>query len=255
MFSYTSGLIHRARSGYRIIPESTATEDIELGTIGEETPLLSEGAITAAEESAIGLPEVAIGLAGAIGTHAEELWRNRYAFKSVLTGNYTDLKGNPLKPRNSIPEKTKQLGKGIFRGDFNRAFPDDLKLETEQEKTDLLRYYNHNRRLAGLSEAYPQGKGYAYAKSQKVLEAERRGLTVPGYKYLGPGNSLNRGQPTNQIDEDAKEHDEAYDKAKAAQEVSQADNTFVNKALDHVVNAINLKETPGNAFGAAIGAK
>ncbi len=254
MSFYTSGLTHRARPGYRIIPESTATEDIELGTIGEETPLLSEGVITAVEESAIGLPEVVIGLAGAIGTHAEELWRNRYAFKSVLTGNYTDLKGNPLKFKDSIPEKTKLLGKGIFQGDFNRAFPEDLKLETEQEKLDLLRYYNHNRRLAGLSEAYPQGKGYAYAKSRQVIEAERRGLTVPGYKYLGPGNSLNRGQPTNQIDEDAKEHDEAYDKAKTTQEVSQADNTFVNKALDHIVNAINFKETPDNAVGATIGA-
>ncbi|AGO32183.1 structural protein [Junonia coenia densovirus] len=255
MSFYTAGLIHRARPGYRIIPESTATEDIELGAIGEETPLLSEGAVTAVEESAaVGLPELGAGLAGAIGTHADVLYRNRNVFKSVLTGNYTDLKGNPLKQRNAISEKTKQLGRGIFQGDFNRAFPDDLKLETEQEKKDLLRYYNHNRRLAGLSEAYPQGKGYAYAKSQKVLEAERRGLTVPGYKYLGPGNSLNRGQPTNQIDEDAKEHDEAYDKAKTSQEVSQADNTFVNKALDHIVNAINLKETPGNAFGAAIGA-
>lgn len=254
MSFYTAGLINRARPGYRIIPESTATEDIELGAIGEETPLLSETAVAAAEEAAIGLPEVAVGLAGAIGTHGDLLYRNRYAFKSVLTGNYTDLKGNPLKQKNPIPEKIKLLGKGIFKGDFNRAFPDNLKLETEQEKKDLLRYYNHNRRLAGLPEAYPQGKGYAYAKSQKVLESERRGLTVPGYKYLGPGNSLNRGEPVNEIDEDAKEHDEAYDKAKTTQEVSQADNKFVNKALDHLVNAINLKETPGNTFGAAIGA-
>jgi hypothetical protein len=254
MSFYASGLTHRARPGYRIIPESTATEDIELGAIGEETPLLSEGVIAAAEEAAVGLPELGAGLAVAIGTHADLLYRNRYAFKSVLTGNYTDLKGNPLKQRNSISEKTKQLGRGIFQGDFNRSFPDDLKLETEQEKTDLLRYYNHNRRLAGLSEAYPQGKGYAYANSQKVLDTERRGLTVPGYKYLGPGNSLNRGQPTNQIDEDAKEHDEAYDKAKTNQEVSEADNKFVNKALDHLVNAINFKETPGNTIGAAVGA-
>lgn len=255
MSSYTSGLRYRGRAGYRIIPESSATEDIELGTIGEETPLLSESAAIAAEEgAAIGAPELAVGLVGALGTHANVLYRNRNAFKSVLTGNYTDLKGNPIKQKNPIPEKIKQLGKGIFQGDFNRAFPDDLKLESEQEKNNLLRYYNHNRRLAGLSEAYPQGKGYAYAKSQKVLEAEKRGLTVPGYKYLGPGNSLNRGQPTNQIDEDAKEHDEAYDKAKTSQEVSDADNTFVNKALDHIVNAINLKETPGNTFGAALGA-
>nr|QWJ89500.1 capsid protein [Porcine parvovirus] len=39
-----------------------------------------------------------------------------------------------------------------------------------------------------------------------------RGLTLPGYKYLGPGNSLDQGEPTNPSDAAAKEHDEAYDK-------------------------------------------
>lgn len=32
----------------------------------------------------------------------------------------------------------------------------------------------------------------------------------PGYKYLGPGNSLDQGEPTNPSDAAAKEHDEAY---------------------------------------------
>lgn len=38
------------------------------------------------------------------------------------------------------------------------------------------------------------------------------GLTLPGYKYLGPGNSLNAGEPTNELDRIAKEHDKQYDK-------------------------------------------
>lgn len=36
------------------------------------------------------------------------------------------------------------------------------------------------------------------------------GLVPPGYKYLGPGNSLDQGEPTNPSDAAAKEHDEAY---------------------------------------------
>lgn len=38
------------------------------------------------------------------------------------------------------------------------------------------------------------------------------GFTLPGYKYLGPGNSLNRGVPVNALDSAAKKHDEKYHK-------------------------------------------
>lgn len=39
-----------------------------------------------------------------------------------------------------------------------------------------------------------------------------RGLVAPGYKYLGPGNALNRGVPINKLDNAAKKHDEKYHK-------------------------------------------
>lgn len=39
-----------------------------------------------------------------------------------------------------------------------------------------------------------------------------RGLTLPGYRYLGPLNSLNRGLPRNALDGAAKKHDEKYHK-------------------------------------------
>lgn len=251
MSSYTSGLRYRGRTGYRVIPES-ATEDIELGTIGEETPLLDE-TVTVAEEAgaSIGL-EALPALGGAVGSHADILYRNRNAIKSVLTGKFTDLKGNPIKK--PISERVKQLGVGLFNNNFYRSFPENLKLESEKDKQDLLRYYNHNRRRLGLSEAYPQGNHFNYVKSDKILKTERKGLTVPGYKYLGPGNSLNRGTPNNNIDEDAKEHDEAYNKAKTSQEVSEADKKFISKAGDHIVNSINQKESISNTIGGVIGA-
>ncbi|CAK1580535.1 unnamed protein product [Parnassius mnemosyne] len=38
------------------------------------------------------------------------------------------------------------------------------------------------------------------------------GIIFPGYKYLGPGNALDRGVPINALDAAAKKHDEKYHK-------------------------------------------
>nr|QKE54951.1 MAG: capsid protein [Parvoviridae sp.] len=39
----------------------------------------------------------------------------------------------------------------------------------------------------------------------------KRGLVLPGYKYLGPFNSLNKGPPVNEADAAAERHDHRYD--------------------------------------------
>lgn len=39
---------------------------------------------------------------------------------------------------------------------------------------------------------------------------KKRGLTAPGYKYLGPFNSLDKGEPVNKSDKAALKHDKAY---------------------------------------------
>lgn len=41
-------------------------------------------------------------------------------------------------------------------------------------------------------------------------KAEKSGLTLPGYKYLGPFNSLFSGKPVNKADEAARRHDFGY---------------------------------------------
>lgn len=43
-----------------------------------------------------------------------------------------------------------------------------------------------------------------------------RGFVPPGYRYLGPGNSLDVGEPTNEADALAREHDKAYSAILAA---------------------------------------
>ena len=37
-----------------------------------------------------------------------------------------------------------------------------------------------------------------------------KGLTLPGYKYSGPGNLLDLGKPTNALDEICMKHDNCY---------------------------------------------
>lgn len=69
---------------------------------------------------------------------------------------------------------------------------------------------------------------------------DQGGLTLPGYKYLGPGNSLNRGVPVNALDSAAKKHDEKYHKITEyfkktknrknfEKEIREADEEFLNE--------------------------
>ena len=66
-----------------------------------------------------------------------------------------------------------------------------------------------------------------------------RGLTLPGYKYLGPFNSLNNGEPTNASDRAAKKHDAMYKQLSDKHgffapyfKFSKADQDFINEAKD-----------------------
>lgn len=43
-----------------------------------------------------------------------------------------------------------------------------------------------------------------------LFELNNRGFTLPGYNYLGPGNDLNRGTPTDPDDYIAQDHDYDY---------------------------------------------
>lgn len=51
---------------------------------------------------------------------------------------------------------------------------------------------------------------------------DSRGLVLPGYKYLGPFNGLDKGEPVNAADAAALEHDKAYD-----QQLQAGDNPYL----------------------------
>lgn len=73
------------------------------------------------------------------------------------------------------------------------------------------------------------------AMPRKRKERDWGDWTLPGYKYLGPGNKLLKGEPTNHNDKVAQEHDYAYDaylKAKKNPYTNwnDADEVFLQKS-------------------------
>lgn len=58
-------------------------------------------------------------------------------------------------------------------------------------------------------------------------------ITLPGHKYLGPGNSINTGvHPVDEDDLDAFNHDIDYSKSKTPEEVRKADREHILNTLD-----------------------
>lgn len=86
-----------------------------------------------------------------------------------------------------------------------------------------------------------------------IVEASKGDATAPGYKYLGPGNDLDKGEPNSAVDADAKIHDEQYSQAKDVDDVISADNDFVDKMNDHIVDGINTLNNPSDTVAAVVG--
>lgn len=78
------------------------------------------------------------------------------------------------------------------------------------------------------------------------VKATKRGFVLPGYNYLGPGNSLNRGNPVNETDHIAQIHDHQYHNAKTVEEIRASDRQAIKGFSKQA-----LKGSFGGALGAA----
>lgn len=78
---------------------------------------------------------------------------------------------------------------------------------------------------------------------------DQRGLVVPGYKYLGPLNGLDKGPPVNKADAVAKEHDIEYDKL-----LKEGDNPYLkyNHADAEFQNKLQEDTSWGGNLGRAV---
>lgn len=77
----------------------------------------------------------------------------------------------------------------------------------------------------------------------QMEESAQQGLTLPGYNYLGPGNSLNSGVPVNQLDAAAKTHDEKYHKITEYYKKTKNRKTFeqnIREADEEFLHEVSL---------------
>lgn len=72
-------------------------------------------------------------------------------------------------------------------------------------------------------------------------------FTLPFHNYLGPGNPINNGEPTNSADYIAKLHDKSYAIAKTKRDIFKADK----KAINEFIADFYEKRTIGSLIGAA----
>nr|QKN88767.1 MAG: capsid protein [Dependoparvovirus sp.]QKN88773.1 MAG: capsid protein [Dependoparvovirus sp.] len=89
-----------------------------------------------------------------------------------------------------------------------------------------------------------------YRPIGKVFQgAKDRGAVLPGYKYLGPFNSLDKGEPVNEADAAALEHDKAYDK-----ELEEGKNPYLtfNKADEKFMSDLKDDRSFGGNLAKAL---
>ena len=80
--------------------------------------------------------------------------------------------------------------------------------------------------------------------TQCFLHYQKRGLTLPGHRYCGPGNPLDNEPPTNELDAICMEHDYCYgsnipksecDKSMLGKLSSSESKTFGEKVAKNLI--------------------
>lgn len=84
-------------------------------------------------------------------------------------------------------------------------------------------------------------------------EVDKRGWVPWPYKYLGPGNSLNRGQPFDKADAIAEVHDWDYHNATESKQIVNSDIRFLQKEGLLLVESQYGLATPDNFIGSLLG--
>ncbi|WBY51255.1 capsid protein [Psittacidae dependoparvovirus] len=84
------------------------------------------------------------------------------------------------------------------------------------------------------------------SQTQEAKKDDSRGLVLPGYKYLGPFNGLDKGDPVNDADQAALEHDKAYD-----EQLKEGDNPYLK--YNHADAEFQEKLKDDTSFGGNLG--
>lgn len=98
----------------------------------------------------------------------------------------------------------------------------------------------------GLKEFLGLEPGPPKPKPNQQKQDNARGLVLPGYNYLGPGNGLDRGEPVNRADEVAREHDISYN-----EQLQAGDNPYLK--YNHADAEFQEKLADDTSFGGNLG--
>nr|WPR17928.1 MAG: capsid protein [Chemarfal virus 64] len=193
--------------------------------IGAESTFLSiEAAAAGLDTTGIGAPiGIAIGGLAALGFGTYEIYKY---FKS----DYPDLNIHQVNKQvlHAHKQATDTNNKIPYRGKATQKHLDAIK-----EK--ITAHHNKNYKDFQYSDS-AEGSNFDY---DLISNRDKSGLTIPGSNYIGPGNSLNRGPGTSQVDDDAHQHDHAYDQAKNFKDIQEADRTLLQQTGDHIIEGIS----------------
>ena len=226
--------------------EEGAAETIELGEIGEGSALLGEeGALAgflSIEEgaSAIGATGIGVPIGAAVALLAAAGYGVYEIYEHVV-------KQNPKATPKLVQRKFDQTKKEIKSGTFDeKVHKNEIKQRFEEKKSK-------NKQPVDFVPLENQvgNNDYVPLEFQNI---DKQGFVPPPFKYLGPGNSLDRGPAYNQIDADAEIHDNEYNTAKTKEEVFKSDKDFISRAGDHIAEGLQGKGSISNTIGAVFGA-
>lgn len=141
-------------------------------------------------------------------------WRQKHT-KSKSRQSHIDF-GNTLSSKNSIVKQS------------NAKQP---VVESKQPIPDESDHFESKSKSVPIPE--PRADVVSRAPEHTSAWGHGGSFLLPGYRYLGPGNPLDNGEPINALDSDAREHDTAYENAYTAEHVREADRVAIAKFANH----------------------
>lgn len=100
--------------------------------------------------------------------------------------------------------------------------------------------------LSGLREFFDLEAGPPKPRAHQQSQDDTRGLVLPGYKYLGPLNGLDKGEPVNHADAVARDHDVEYGK-----QLEGGDNPYLR--YNHADAEFQERLADDTSFGGNLG--
>ena len=116
---------------------------------------------------------------------------------------------------------------------------DNLK-ETVKAKNNRLIFRSVCKECKKNKSRFYSYKGGSFDIHSKLLPLlPKKGLTLPGYNYCGPGNPLDNGAPTNELDAICQRHDYCYSKENTNK--NDCDKTMLNEMKNSKSSTIGEK--------------